>query len=119
MKVACQLNLEQVQPKELIDGKKPVNLHVRGKHELNNECGKVMLAPLGVSTGRTPIVSIFLTVREHRQIVVQLNREIFTTLDEAKVLIEQWRKEYNQVRPHSARNNHPPAPEAILTMTTT
>jgi len=34
-----------------------------------------------------------------------LNREIFTTLDEAKVLIEQWRKEYNQVRPHSARNN--------------
>jgi len=45
MKVACQLNLEQVQPKELIDGKKPVKLHVRGKHELNNECGKVMLAP--------------------------------------------------------------------------
>ena len=48
-----------------------------------------------------------------------LDREIFTTLDEAKVLIEQWRKEYNQVRPHSARNNRPPAPEAILTMTTT
>ncbi len=24
------------------------------------------------------------------------NREIFTTLTEAKVLIEQWRKEYNQ-----------------------
>ena len=48
-----------------------------------------------------------------------LNREIFTTLDEAKVLIEQWRKEYNQVRPHSARNNRPPAPEAILTMATT
>jgi transposase InsO family protein len=43
-----------------------------------------------------------------------LNREIFTTLKEAQVLIEQWRKEYNQVRPHSARNNRPPAPEAIL-----
>ena len=42
------------------------------------------------------------------------NREIFTTLDEAKVLIGQWRKEYNQVRPHSSRNNRPPAPEAIL-----
>ena len=26
-----------------------------------------------------------------------LNREIFTTLTEAKILIEQWRKEYNQV----------------------
>ena len=48
-----------------------------------------------------------------------LNREIFTTLNEAKVLIKQWRKEYNQIRPHSARNNRPPAPEAILTMTTT
>ncbi len=48
-----------------------------------------------------------------------LNRESFTTLDEAKVLIEQWRKGNNQVRPHSARNNRPPAPEAILTMPTT
>ena len=48
-----------------------------------------------------------------------LNREIFTTLDEAKVLIEQWRKEYNQIRPHSARNYRPPAPEAILTLATT
>jgi putative transposase len=43
-----------------------------------------------------------------------LNLEIFTTLEEAKVLIEQWRKEYNQIRPHSARNYRPPAPEAIL-----
>jgi putative transposase len=31
-----------------------------------------------------------------------LNREIFTTLEEAKVLIEQWQRENNQVRPHSA-----------------
>jgi putative transposase len=43
-----------------------------------------------------------------------LNREIFTTLEEAKVLIKQWKREYNQVRPHSARNNRPPAPEAAL-----
>jgi len=42
-----------------------------------------------------------------------LNREIFTTLEEASVLIEQWRREYNQVRPHSAKNYRPPAPEAI------
>ena len=48
-----------------------------------------------------------------------LNREIFTTLEEAKVLIEQWRREYNQVRPHSARNYHPPAPEAILSVVVT
>ena len=43
-----------------------------------------------------------------------LNREIFTTLEEAKVLIEQWRREYNQVRPHSALGYQPPAPEATL-----
>jgi putative transposase len=48
-----------------------------------------------------------------------LNREIFTTLEEARVLIEQWRREYNQVRPHSAKNYRPPAPEAILAMVTT
>jgi transposase InsO family protein len=43
-----------------------------------------------------------------------LNREIFTTLFEAKVLIKQWRKEYNQVRPHSSKGYKPPAPEAKI-----
>ena len=43
-----------------------------------------------------------------------LNREIFTTLKEARVLIEQWRREYNQVRPHSSLGYQPPAPDAIL-----
>ena len=46
-----------------------------------------------------------------------LNREVFNTLTEAKVLIEQWRREYNQVRPHSALGYRPPAPEAILITT--
>jgi hypothetical protein len=31
-----------------------------------------------------------------------LNRELFATLAEARVIIESWRKEYNQMRPHSA-----------------
>jgi transposase InsO family protein len=48
-----------------------------------------------------------------------LDREIFTTLEEAKILIEQWRKEYNQLQPHSAKNYRPSAPETILTMATT
>jgi putative transposase len=48
-----------------------------------------------------------------------LNREIFMTLEEAKVLIEQWRREYNQVRPHSALKYQPPAPEAIMAAITT
>ena len=42
-----------------------------------------------------------------------LNGEIFTTLLEAQVLIENWRKEYNQLRPHSSLGYRPPAPEAI------
>ena len=43
-----------------------------------------------------------------------LDRDIFTTLTEARVLIEQWRREYNQVRPHSSLGYRPPAPEARM-----
>ena len=43
-----------------------------------------------------------------------LDREIFYTLKEAQVLIEAWRHHYNTLRPHSALNYRPPAPEAIL-----
>ncbi len=42
-----------------------------------------------------------------------LNGEIFYTLREAQVLIEQWRQHYNRVRPHSALGYRPPAPETI------
>ena len=48
-----------------------------------------------------------------------LNLEILTTLNEARVLIEQWRTEYNRVRPHSAKKYRPPAPEAILNVVVT
>ncbi len=43
-----------------------------------------------------------------------LDREIFYTLTEAKVLIEQWRRQYNTVRPHRALGYRPPAPEATM-----
>jgi putative transposase len=43
-----------------------------------------------------------------------LNGEIFTTLLEAKVLVENWRREYNTIRPHSSLGYKPPAPEAIM-----
>ena len=43
-----------------------------------------------------------------------LNREIFYTLKEAKILIERWRVHYNTIRPHSSLGYRPPAPEAIL-----
>ncbi len=40
-----------------------------------------------------------------------LDREIFYTLEEAQVLVEQWRQFYNRLRPHSALGYRPPAPE--------
>lgn len=43
-----------------------------------------------------------------------LNREIFDTLFEAKVLADRWGMEYNTVRPHSSLGYRPSAPEAIL-----
>ena len=43
-----------------------------------------------------------------------LNAEMFSTLYEAEVLIENWRRHYNAVRPHSSLGYRPPAPEAIL-----
>ena len=48
-----------------------------------------------------------------------LSRETFTTLQEAKVLMEQWRREYNQVRLHNALGYGPLAPDTILAAITT
>ena len=42
-----------------------------------------------------------------------LNGEIFYSLREAKVVIEQWRIHYNTKRPHSALGYGPPAPVTI------
>ena len=44
-----------------------------------------------------------------------LNREIFYILEKEKVLIEKWRKEYNQIRPNSTLGYKPPTPEVIPT----
>ena len=43
-----------------------------------------------------------------------LDGEIFYTLVEARIIIEQWRQHYIKVRPHSALNYRPPAPETIV-----
>jgi len=42
-----------------------------------------------------------------------LNGEIFYSLREAQVLIEQWRNHYNTLRPHSALGYRPPAPQTV------
>ncbi len=42
-----------------------------------------------------------------------LKAEVFNTLREAQVLIEDRRQHYNRVRPHSSLGYHPPAPETM------
>jgi transposase InsO family protein len=44
-----------------------------------------------------------------------LDGEIFYTLKEAQIVIENWRIHYNTVRPHSSLNYRPPAPQTIQT----
>ncbi len=43
-----------------------------------------------------------------------LNREMFYTIKEAKVIIEQWRQYYNTERPHSSLNYNAPVPQSYL-----
>jgi len=43
-----------------------------------------------------------------------LNGEVFYTLKEASVVIEQWRRHYNNIRPHSSLGYQPPAPEVVI-----
>ena len=38
-----------------------------------------------------------------------LNQEIFYSLEEAQIVIEQWRDQYNTIRPHSSLGYRPPA----------
>ena len=45
-----------------------------------------------------------------------LNRELFYSLREAQIVIEDWRKHYNTRRPHSALGYRPQAPETIVSM---
>ena len=40
-----------------------------------------------------------------------LDKEIFYSLAEAKILIEAWRGHYNTIRLHSSLGYQPPAPE--------
>jgi len=43
-----------------------------------------------------------------------LNIEIVNSLREAQIMIENWRRHYNTIRPHSALGYRPPAPEVTV-----
>jgi len=42
-----------------------------------------------------------------------LNAEWFTSIDQARVVITQWLRQYNRTRPHQALNMRPPVPETL------
>ena len=42
-----------------------------------------------------------------------LNEEVFASLTEARAVIERWRLDYNQVRPHSAHRGLTPVAARI------
>jgi putative transposase len=42
-----------------------------------------------------------------------LNEEVFASLAEARFIIERWRKDYNQIRPHSAHGGRTPEAAAL------
>jgi len=44
-----------------------------------------------------------------------LKRDVFYTLKEVQVPSEQWRREYNTVRPHSSLGYRPTAPAPVMT----
>ena len=46
-----------------------------------------------------------------------LHEEVFTALTDDRVLIEQWKMKYNQVRPHTPLGYRPTAPEAKMSVT--
>ena len=43
-----------------------------------------------------------------------LKTEWFTSIDQARVVITQWLRQHNHIRPHHALGMRPPVPETIL-----
>ena len=43
-----------------------------------------------------------------------INSEMFHTLNDASVVIEQWRMHFNSIHPHSSLGYQPPAPEVVI-----
>ncbi|MCP4780939.1 MAG: transposase [Hyphomicrobium sp.] len=41
------------------------------------------------------------------------NAEWFATTQQAKIIINQWLRQHNNIRPHQALGMRPPAPETL------
>ena len=70
----------------------------------------------GITTFLEPDIGIVMTNGGSVRRAEVENGEIFYSLREAQILIEEWRKHYNTKPPHSALGYRPPAPETIVQM---
>ena len=85
------------------------------RHTPEQIIGKLREAEVVLATGCTVTLAskqIGVTVQTLGDEV--LKREIFYTLREAQFIIERWRQEYNQIRPHSSLGYRAPAPKPVV-----
>lgn len=80
---------------------------------VRNWLGMLKIKPLHIEPG-SPWENGYVESFHGRLRDELLNAELFDTLWEAQVLIEQWRRDYNTIRPHSSLGYRPPAPEAFV-----
>ncbi len=60
------------------------------------------------------VAEVWIEVRPPRRRAEHPNKEMFSTLKEARALIESWRRYYNVVRPHNSLGYRPSVPETIM-----
>src|SRR6185503_14548330 len=85
----------------------------RNRHTVEQIITKLREAEVALSKGQ-PVAQACRTLGITEQLRDELlNRELFATLWEVRVLVERWRRHYNQIRPHRALGLRPPAPETI------
>ena len=119
VRVGRHLDHEQVQEclAELFCAR-GVPVHVRSDNgpefiarRLREWLGQLSVKPLFIEPG-SPWENGYIESFNGKMRDELLNREIFYTLQEAQILTERWRKEYNHIRPHSSLGYHVPAPRA-------
>lgn len=82
-------------------------------HRLRKWLDRLTVKPLFIEPG-SPWENGFVESFNGKMRDEFLNREIFYSLKEAEVLLEQWRIEDNTIRPHSALGYRPPAPKTVI-----
>lgn len=80
-------------------------------HSLRQGYGHLEVSPLFIELG-SPWENGYVESFNGKLRDELLNGALFYTLQEAQIIIDRWRRQYNTHRPHSALGDQPPAPEA-------